>query len=106
MTDNLRVSLWLAERMGLQGEIDGGYLWIKRCPPQWEKWQPHQSDAQLWQVVRWAAMNGLEPDMGHDVVRVWPIGKDYPCTELHDNTPATIDAAVLMAIARATGWDG
>lgn len=94
--------LFLAGKMGLDGHIALNRVWIK--PDMAHSFSPHVSDADFGRLVVWAAMQGLEPDFSHDIVRVWPIGKDYPCAEENDSTPDSIRAAAVVAVCRALGY--
>lgn len=98
--------LFLAGRMGLiNPQTMRGSVYIVRddFPP--ICYEPHNDNAQFGGLVVWAAMQGLEPDFSHGIVRVWPIGKDYPCAEENDSTPDSIRAAAVVAVCRALGWE-
>lgn len=100
--------LFLARKMGLwfprivNGEVIHAH--DNPEPSGAMPFNPATDDAQFGRLVVWAAMQGLEPDFSHGIVRVWPIGKDYPCAEENDSTPDSIRAAVVVAICRALGW--
>lgn len=103
--------LFLAGKMGLPNPI------ISQCPNTEHRcylrhgdgltnvFWPHKDRIQWADVVVWAAMQGLEPDFSHGIVRAWPAGKDYPCGEENENTPDSIRAAAVVAIVRALGYE-
>lgn len=99
--------LFLARRVGLwvPGIVDGRVEYAIPNPPGIAVYEPHTDDAQFGRLVVWAAQQGLEPDFSHGIVRVWPIGKDYPCAEENDSTPDSIRASAVVAVCRALGWE-
>lgn len=101
--------LFLAGKMGLESELVAGTVdYVEsECKgyKNYASFNPATDDAQFGRMVVWAAMQGLEPDFSHGVVRVWPIGKDYPCAEENDSTPGSIRAAAVVAVCRALGWE-
>lgn len=112
MSEQLSISLHLAKVMGLKptsinySRNLGGVSYVSTVGRSYShRFDPFERPRQWQQVVLWAAMNGLEPDLSRGIVRVWPVGKDYPCCEENDNTPQGIIDATLKAIALATGWE-
>ncbi|MEN6642186.1 MAG: hypothetical protein ABFE08_07050, partial [Armatimonadia bacterium] len=108
---NVSIALHLAKVIGLR-DVETGK---DRCGPVVlyttsrdlaRIFDPRHDRAQCMEVIEWAAVNGLEPDLSQGIVRVWPTGKDYPCAVENDNTPEGVRAAALEAVARATGWPG
>lgn len=107
--------LFLAGKMGLPNPVLHAYpnhvtcaddqVAINEPRPNGYSFNPATDDAQFGRLVVWAAMQGMEPDFSHGIVRVWPIGKDYPCAEENDSTPDSIRAAAVVAICRALGWE-
>lgn len=73
-----------------------------------EPYNPHQDDYQFGRLVVWAAMQGmviLKPNMCEMAIQTshcqWKVGTTYN----DDSTPDSIRAAVVVAIARALGWE-
>lgn len=102
--------IFLAGKMGLPNPIISQYPDTEpRCYLRWSDgvtnvFWPQKDRIQFADVVLWVAMNELAPCMtSKHASALYEDGEE--AVMLHDNTPAGIMEATVVAVARALGWE-
>lgn len=112
MSEAKREALWLAEKMGLPNPTEQyGRVYFSVTGGLHEKdWQerfdPHTNKAQFADVLLWAAKQGYVT-LAYCEAEAWCGGPESSEKHIrHDQTDASIMAATLTAICRASGYQG
>lgn len=103
--------LFLAERMGLQAEVDYDHsqcpVYASNTDESHSRFNPATDDAQFGRLMVWAAMNGHGVTMTNESCCCY-LTDDWTTEQWadHDSTPDSIRAAAVVAICRALGYEG
>lgn len=112
MTEAKREALWLAQKMGngagpYREKNRAAQGWYEVCAfPDGTRFSPHANKWQFAECLLWAAKNGLSVRVDHDEVSVYVYATMANPVMKHDGSDASIMAATLTAICRASGYQG